>query len=195
MKTLHYRGTLSNGTAGTPHHAPRRRAQQWRILVMLLIGCLPFAPQVALATNLATCPSNGVHIVQSGETLSSIANQYGVSQDGLAAANAISDPNLIYVGEQLVIPGCGGSVASAPATSAGQTIHIVEPGETLSSIAGIYGVSQDAIAAANGITDPNVIYVGQRLVIHPAMPQQRPSRQRRSRHQQWAAERSGSRST
>ncbi len=44
-------------------------------------------------------------------------------------------------------------------------IHVVARGETLTSIAARYGVSVGALAAANGITDPNTIYAGQRLVI------------------------------
>ncbi len=42
---------------------------------------------------------------------------------------------------------------------------MVARGETLTSIAARYGVSVRALAAANGITDPNTIYAGQRLVI------------------------------
>ncbi|MEP7291848.1 MAG: LysM peptidoglycan-binding domain-containing protein [Chloroflexota bacterium] len=47
----------------------------------------------------------------------------------------------------------------------GQTIHIVERGETLASIARWYGVTVQAIASANGIYNPNLIYAGQRLFI------------------------------
>lgn len=46
-----------------------------------------------------------------------------------------------------------------------QTIHIVERGETLASIARYYGTTVQAIASANGIWNPNFIYAGQRLVI------------------------------
>ena len=54
----------------------------------------------------------------------------------------------------------------APAFAAqGQTIHIVERGETLASIARAYGVTVQAIASANGIWNPNFIWAGQRLVI------------------------------
>ncbi len=68
------------------------------------------------------------------------------------------------------------SAAVAPAAAApsslqatpqtyGQTIHIVERGETLAIIANYYGVTVQAIASANGIWNPNWIYAGQRLVI------------------------------
>ncbi len=49
--------------------------------------------------------------------------------------------------------------------SGGQTIHIVERGETLGSIAAMYGVSVQALASANGIWNPNIVWAGMRLVI------------------------------
>lgn len=68
------------------------------------------------------------------------------------------------------------SFAPASAAQYGQTIHIVERGETLASIARLYGVTVQAIAAANGIWNPNIIYAGQRLFIpvggYPPPPQQ-----------------------
>lgn len=56
------------------------------------------------------------------------------------------------------------SSLASPAPTSPQ-IHVVAPGETLTSIAARYGVSVHALAAANGITDLNAIYVGQKLVI------------------------------
>ena len=44
-------------------------------------------------------------------------------------------------------------------------IHVVEAGETLSQIAGLYGLTPEAIAAKNGLDDPNAILAGQRLVL------------------------------
>ena len=49
-----------------------------------------------------------------------------------------------------------------------QVIHVVQPGETLSSIGRLYGVTYQAIMEANGLTDPGLIAVGQELVIPPA---------------------------
>ena len=57
------------------------------------------------------------------------------------------------------------SVAPRTAPAASARFHVVARGETLTSIAARYGVSVGALAAANGITDPNTIYAGQRLVI------------------------------
>jgi murein DD-endopeptidase MepM/ murein hydrolase activator NlpD len=61
------------------------------------------APKVAVAPN--SPPVNLVYVVQSGETLFSIATRYGVTVNDLASANSISDPTLIYAGQQIVIPG------------------------------------------------------------------------------------------
>ena len=46
-----------------------------------------------------------------------------------------------------------------------QTIHVVQPGETLSQIAKQYGVSVAALTAANGLADPHLIKIGQELII------------------------------
>ncbi len=105
--------------------------------------------------------SSGVHIVQRGENLFRIALQHGVTYQAIAATNGIANPNHIYVGQRLVIPG-GGS--ASPPTSPGQT-YTVQPGDTLSAIALRFGVSTWALAQANNIRNPALIYVGQVLQI------------------------------
>jgi LysM repeat protein len=101
-----------------------------------------------------------VHIVRAGEMLYSIARACGVDVWALASANGIANPNSIYAGQRLVVPTGWGSGW----TDVG-TVHVVQPGENLCRIALNYGVSQWAIARANGIANPNYIYAGQRLVI------------------------------
>ena len=90
-----------------------------------------------------------VHIVQQGENLFRIALRHGVTVDALVAANSLSNPRLIYVGQRLVIPSAGSS--TRPATSSVSGVHIVQRGENLFRIALRYGVTVDALAAANGI--------------------------------------------
>ena len=53
-------------------------------------------------------------------------------------------------------------------TAAAQIIHVVEPGETLSSIGRLYGVTYQAIMEANGKEGPNLLELGQELIIPPA---------------------------
>ena len=59
-------------------------------------------------------------------------------------------------------------VVATPLSASAGTVHVVQPGQTLMGIARWYGVDQWALARANGIVNPNFIYVGQRLVIPSA---------------------------
>jgi LysM repeat protein len=104
------------------------------------------------------------HVVQPGESLGQIAAEYGIDSVALADANNITNGNLIRVGQQLVIPG----VSAREALEARGERHIVQTGESLSMIAAQYGVSVEAIMAANALDDPNTIVVGQELLIPPA---------------------------
>jgi lipoprotein-anchoring transpeptidase ErfK/SrfK len=111
--------------------------------------------------------SNAVHVVQRGETLGHISQRYSVSIANLTAANSIANPNLIYAGQRLVIPGAGNSAAvvAAPTTSGGSALHVVQRGENLFRIALQYNVDMNSIVSANNIANPNSIYAGQRLHI------------------------------
>ena len=104
------------------------------------------------------------HVVQPGESLGQIAAEYGIDPVTLADANNITNGNLIRVGQQLVIPG----VTERQALEARGERHVVQSGESLSMIAAQYGVSIEAILAANALDDPNTIVVGQELLIPPA---------------------------
>lgn len=109
------------------------------------------------------------HVVVPGDTLYSIANAYGVTVNDIMQANGITNPNLIYVGQELVIPGCNPGGPTPPPGPTEQPPdgcqHVVQPGDTLYSIARHYGTTVSAIMAANGIVNPDLIYVGQVLVI------------------------------
>jgi len=103
-----------------------------------------------------------VHVVQRGENLFRIALHYGVTVNALAAANGLGNASRIYAGQRLVVP-TGGSTASPTTSTSG--VHIVRRGENLFRIALRYGVTTQALAAANGIVNVNRVYAGQRLVI------------------------------
>jgi LysM repeat protein len=116
------------------------------------------------ATTGGTAGDSVLHIVQPGESLGEIAVEYGVDPVALAQANNIANGNLIRAGQQLVIPG----VSARAALEARGERHVVQSGESLSMIATQYGVSVEAIMAANSLDDPNTIVVGQELLIPPA---------------------------
>ena len=147
------------------------------VLLLLSTGLVSAAPdstpnkQPLMPVELPEA-QNQVHVVRWGETLGSIARRYGVTITALAQANGIVNINLIYVGQSLVIPtGTGGTTPAptpAPGTPPSQesnTVHVVSSGETLTRISIRYGVTVQAIMSANGLFNPNLIYVGQTLNI------------------------------
>jgi LysM repeat protein len=110
-----------------------------------------------------------IHVVARGETLYSIGRSYGVGAWIIARANGLANPSRITIGQRLLIPMLrwdGGATWWAPWGSDGK-LHIVVAGETLFSIGRRYGVSPWIIAVVNGLTNPSLITVGQRLVIPP----------------------------
>ena len=101
-----------------------------------------------------------VVVIQSGDSLSGIAAEYGVTLEALVVANGIDDPDRVHPGQELVIPG-----VSAVARPKGPTVVVVQLGASLSAIAEVPGVTVAALMAANGITDPDRLQVGQHLTI------------------------------
>lgn len=102
------------------------------------------------------------YTVQRGDTLFSIARRYNTTVEAIRAENNLSS-NFIYVGQVLRIPaGPGSSPEPTPATGG---TYVVQRGDTLIGIARRYNTTVDALARANNLSPPYVIYVGQRLTI------------------------------
>lgn len=127
-----------------------------------------------------------VHEVRAGDNLFRISLTYGVPIRDIANRSGVANIDMIYVGQKMTIPGCGTTGAIPPATSiptnTGSTIgggttgdgsfpsaggiqHIVEQGETLFQISLRYNVPVRAIADRNGISNINLIYIEQTLII------------------------------
>lgn len=123
-----------------------------RTAITLLILCL------------GTVAAVSGYTVQSGDTLSEIANKNGVSTSALASANGISDPNRIWVGQVLEVPT---STSTATTTA---VYYVVQPGETLGKIARKFKTTVAAISSLNGITNPAVVYAGTRLKVSGGAP-------------------------
>ena len=122
------------------------------LAALLLTAWLPLSATAASVT------------VRSGETLSDIADRYGVSVGTLMRMNGIHNPDLVEAGSRLQVPG--------PTVKAGSGRHRVKSGDTLSSIAGQYRVSGRDLMALNNLRNANHVEVGQtlRLPSNAVMP-------------------------
>lgn len=101
------------------------------------------------------------YTVRSGDTLSGIAQRYNTTYQAIAEKNGISNPNLIYPGQRLLI---SGKYASSSGAS-GSGTYTVRSGDCLSTIGSRLGVSWKSIASANDIRSPYTIYPGEVLTI------------------------------
>lgn len=126
-------------------------------LIFMIMGLLILIPVV-------TAQNQRIHVVQQGETLSVIAQRYGVTTQALAQINNITNTRYIFSGQRLIIPATGGPVTQPPTAT---RTHVIQPGEQLRFIATRYGTTWQALAAVNNIANPNWIYAGQVLVIPP----------------------------
>jgi len=136
---------------------------------VLIPGYQPPAESTATAgeesgTPEASSPSSSgqvVHVVQAGQGLLEIATLYGVSVADIMAANSLTEQDILRIGQKLIIPG----VTKRDVAAAQGDVHIVQAGESLLSIALLYGVTVDELQQANDLNNPDAIYVGQELVI------------------------------
>lgn len=101
-------------------------------------------------------------IIPRGATLSELAIEYNTTIARLVELNNISNPNLIYAGETLVIP-----IASQESNANGvKTIpYIVQSGDTLSKIAREFDTTVEILASINNISNVNLIFTGELLYV------------------------------
>lgn len=120
-----------------------------------------------LASVLATpAMAHETYVVEPGDTLSEIAVRSGTSVAALMEENDLSSPHRIRIGQKLSIPHGNGAVAQQTAVAnASPATYVVAPGDTIGHIAIRLGVTRAELVAANGISNPNRIRVGQTLTV------------------------------
>lgn len=98
-------------------------------------------------------------VIKRGDTLSKIAKEYNTSYQYLAKINNISNPNRIYVGEEIKVP----VLEDEKIHDTSHRLYIVKRGDTLTKIAREYRLTVKEIVELNDISNPNRIYVGEIL--------------------------------
>lgn len=129
--------------------------------------------------------SSVVHTVTLGETLYSIARRYSVDLQDLKSINDLADASLLWVGQNLTLPALQDGAdpvpqvvktaqvvsssrvpsVSVPEEPPSSFVHVVLPGETLTTIAERYRSSADLVQSFNQLSSRNLIHPGQRLYI------------------------------
>lgn len=148
------------------------------IVALLVPFLLLFATSIVRADT--------IHVVQTGDSLFRISLTYNVPIADIVQANNIVNANLIYVGQELVIPGVDGPTTGQPAPAAtpqagapppqtqppsgstpveGGVIHVIQPGDSLFRISLTYNVAMANIITANNLVNPSLIIAGQELFI------------------------------
>jgi murein DD-endopeptidase MepM/ murein hydrolase activator NlpD len=122
-------------------------------LVFLLIALTLLLPRPASAQD-----SEAVYIVQPGDNLTSIADRFGVTVDDLMAANGITNPNLLAVGQQLIIPGLEG-------VSGVLDTQVIGFGDSLRSLLRRTQMPLPLLRKLNRLVSPAELYVGASLII------------------------------
>ncbi|MFN8471804.1 MAG: LysM peptidoglycan-binding domain-containing protein [Anaerolineae bacterium] len=152
------------------------RAFRWLIVVIAVLALAPAA--------LADGPV--VYVVQSGDTLSGLAQRFQTTSDAIARLNNIDDPSQLQVGQKITISSIGPSETGAAdktdtpklgprRDTSPQRVHVVAPGETLSGIATANNTTIDELTALNSLTSRDVLSVGQQLLLPDAPSEAKPA--------------------
>jgi LysM repeat protein len=135
-----------------------------------MLGLLVLPPE---RTRAQTSDSESRYIVEAGDSLTAIAAKTGVSVADLVALNELAGPDVIMAGQTLRLTPPQTPPLAPPRstpTSLPTSSYRVEPGDTLFSIAARSGSTVEQLLVDNGLTDADVLLVGQILVLPAATP-------------------------
>ena len=128
----------------------------------------PFPPSVTPTPTVSMpTPNPQTYIVQSGDTLQSVAERFDITMEDLVSKNQILDPNKIRAGQKLELPHPGERIqpiTSSPSKSE-EEIYVVVVGDTLFGVAQKLDVSVKDLSDLNEIKDVSQLFVGTRLRI------------------------------
>lgn len=124
----------------------------FRLLLVVSLACLA-------AGRSAQAQSDGpVYVVQPGDTLFAIARQFGLSLEALQAANPTVNADRLQIGQALVIPGFD-------AVAGNLSLHFLEAGESLDSLALRFGLRRETLIRLNRVVNPDRLYINQPVVL------------------------------
>jgi len=132
---------------------------------------VPVASTTAIPTTTEAADVGPLSVlVEVGDSLSKIAKRYDTTTEILAVINGICDVNQIYIGQKILLAAAGSETDDGVDPEPISVTVIVEAGDSLSKIAKRYDTTVDDLMVANDITDPNLVLVGQELVVSGIVP-------------------------
>lgn len=127
------------------------------------------APQpVVVSTAASGTAQSFVYTVVAGDTLAVIASRFNTTPEGIVQLNGLKDPNQLALGQQLKIPGKAPSAGTGSTTTGGTGTtgtYTVQKGDTLGKIALRYGTTVAELLRLNGLSNPDVLAIGQTLKV------------------------------
>lgn len=132
-------------------------------------------PGALAAQTASTSAAPAVYTVAAGDTVSSIAQRFGISTASVLALNGLSWKSTIFPGQVLALTTAPvKTTGGAPATTRGGRYTIVK-GDTLSAIAARFGIATQSLLDANGLVWSSIVYPGQTIVIPGRVPAPTPA--------------------
>ena len=125
------------------------------ILMMVIMVGITANPGVAMNAQQAAGPT---YVVQDGDTLNEIAIRFGVSTDEIMAANAITDPNSLFIGQSIIIPGLEGITGVL-------TIEVLPLDTSLTQLTRQYRLRQSDLVMLNRLTSPSEMIAGVSIIV------------------------------
>lgn len=158
-------GAACGGGGGTSSEERPLGADSDELVTATVEIPVPTPPPTPTPTS---TPEAFIYVVREGDTLGSVADEFGITWQEVDAVNQLENPNVLSIGQEIEIPQDTPVVLNRDGTvRPGERTHIVLEGDTLLEIALQYGKTLDEVLEANNITAANLIQIGQALIIPP----------------------------
>ena len=109
-----------------------------------------------------------IHIVKSGDTLTSISKLYSINKDLIIKLNNLVDQNYIYIGQNLIISESKANPLKK--SDLNNNFHIVQIGENLTEISNKYNLNIEYLLEINNLKNPDSIKVGEKVLLNKINP-------------------------
>ena len=155
----------------------------WAILLGLWLAILPHQPLLAQDAPAQTTSEPQSYTVVAGDTLFEIAQRFGITLEELTAFNGITDPNVLEIGQVLLIPPIGATEDAATENASPAELPAADlvtvraiPGDTVTAIATRYGQSVEQFTALNTVDPVTPLFPGQPFLVPRASAGDEPLR-------------------